>query len=103
MDKAWSAYVKNCHESQRTPVERADWPSGLPDDSRGAIHGLLGIGSINFNIIFEYQGVVFMDHNLRATNKIIFGGKLKNTVSEAIPCLFSQAHQVDGGVVAEQD
>ena len=74
MKKAYREYVDQCESNGDTPVESRHWPDGTYG---GTIQLLLGVGSLDFKVIFNYRGLVFIRHHLKSERKICFGGSYR--------------------------
>ena len=46
---------------------------------------MIGTGSIEFNVIFNYCGLVFIQHNLNSETSIAFGGAYFEEDVESLP------------------
>ena len=55
-------------------MEPHQWPEGTYG---GTIQLLLGVGSLNFRVIFNYHGLVFVMHHLDSDKKVCFGGSYR--------------------------
>ena len=57
MKRAYREYTDQCESNGDTPVEPHHWPDGTYG---GTIQLLLGVGSLDFKVIFNYRGLVFI-------------------------------------------
>ena len=74
MKNAYREYVIQCESNGDTPVEPRHWPDGTYG---GTIQLLLGVGSLDFKVIFNYRGLVFILHHLYSDRKVCFGGSYR--------------------------
>ena len=62
IDEAYCAYVTQCHTTNTiVAYTRLDWPLGAYG---GPISFLAGIKNIIFSVIFQLQGLIFIEHNI---------------------------------------
>ena len=54
MKRAYREYVDQCESNGDTPAESHHWPDGTYG---GTIQLLLGVGSLDFKVIFNYRGL----------------------------------------------
>ena len=67
MKRAYREYMVQCESNGDTPVEARHWPDGTYG---GTIQLLLGVGSLDLKVIFNYRGLVFMLHHLNSDKKV---------------------------------
>ena len=75
MSEAWENYLEMCISEGKTPVNKSDWPSGT--EIGGPVSCLVGIGELQFEILYSYKGITFITHNLDTENPIAYGGSLR--------------------------
>ena len=71
MNKAYDSYVHSMVGSGAVPLPHSQWPNGLMG---GPVDFLLGVSDLNFKLIFNFYGLIFISHNLKATRCVAVGG-----------------------------
>ena len=80
MVEAYEAYGKQCDIRGEVPVARELWP--LSGEYGGKVEFLLGVGTMEFSILFQYCGLTFISHNIDSNSPISFGGHYRSSKDE---------------------
>ena len=75
VDRAFLAYKQHMVDTgNKVMYDRSQWPS----ETGGPVHFLLGIQSINFKVIWEFEGLLFISHSIDTSGgyQVSIGGAL---------------------------
>ena len=80
MVEAYEAYGRQCDVRGEVPVARELWP--ISGEYGGKVEFLLGVGMMEFSILFQYQGLTFISHNIDSNSPISFDGHYRSNSSK---------------------
>ena len=71
MNRAYKSYCHDMGLNGVTPVPHTQWPDG---NYGGKVDFLLGVADLDFKLVYNFHGLIFISHDLKATKSIAVGG-----------------------------